>query len=59
MNNKKRKIDWEQRRFELIKELTNDDFLHSTQENEKTAINIAWIISVADKIIEKLKKEEE
>jgi hypothetical protein len=59
MNNKKRKIDWEQRRFELVKELTNDEFLHSTQDSSNTTKSIDWILSVADKIIEKLKKEEE
>ena len=52
-------IDWEQRRFELVKEMLNSEYFISAYKETSfdTPTNIQYITEIADRIIKELKKE--
>ena len=54
-------INWEQRKFEIVKELLNSEYLISVYKEEFFYVeeNVHYVTSIADKIIKEIKKEEE
>ena len=55
----KKEIDWEQRRYEIAKDLLVKKYLEVSQFSLKREDDIRLVIGYADKIIKELKKQSE
>lgn len=52
-------IDWEQRRFELVKGMLNSEYFVSAYKESffDISVNVPYMTEIADSIIKELKKE--